>query len=88
MQRSGLSLLERGAYVAEKLVTQPHRDGFEIVGNREGLNGLAEICLQLADLPEDDAEATRLGNHYHFADYMNNLEEGSIPVVIHYKPDL
>jgi len=39
-------------------------------------------------LPEDDDEAKRLGNHYHFADYMNNLEQGSTPVIILYKPDL
>jgi hypothetical protein len=28
------------------------------------------------------------GNHYHFADYMNNAEDGSVPFVILYKPDL
>lgn len=74
--------------MAEKLKATPYQDGFEIIGNREGLKGLAAICQQLADLPENDDEARRLGNHYHYADYMNNLEEGSIPFVILYKPDL
>ena len=72
----------------EKLMARPHEDGFEIIGNREGLRGLAEICMQLAGLPENDDEAQKLGNHYHFADYMNNLEEGSIPFLILYKPNL
>lgn len=74
--------------MAEKLKVIPYQDGFEIIGNREGLKGLAAICQQLADLPENVREAQRLGNHYHYADYMNNLEEGSIPIVILYKPDL
>jgi hypothetical protein len=72
----------------EKLLVRPSEDGFEIVGNREGLKGLAEICLRLADLPENNEEAQRLGNHYHYADYMNNSEEGSIPLMMLYKPNL
>lgn len=71
-----------------KLKAYPHEDGFEIAGNREGLKRLAEICLALAELPDDNEEAKRLANHYHFADYMNNLEDGSTPFVILYKPDL
>ena len=74
--------------MAEKLKVHTSRDGIEIVANREGLRGLAEICLRLADLPEDDEAAQRLGNHYHYADYMDNAEEGSIPLVILYKPNL
>jgi len=74
--------------MAEKLKIRPYEGGFEVVGNREGLRGLAEICLRLAELPNNDEEAKKLGNHYHYADYMNNLEEGSIPLTILYKPDL
>jgi len=71
-----------------KLKAYPHEDGFEIAGNRDGLRHLAEVCLSLANLPEDDEEAQRLGNHYHFADYMNNMEEGSTTFVILYQPNL
>ena len=53
-----------------------------------GLKQLAEVCLALAELPEDNEEAKRLGNHYHFADYMNNLEDGSTEFIILYKPNL
>ena len=63
-------------------------EGIEITGNCEGLRGLAEICLKLAELPEDIEEVRRLGNHYHYAGDMNNAEEGSTPLVILYKPDL
>ena len=74
--------------MAEKLKVE-HVDGaLEIIANREGLEGLAEICLQLAALPEDDTEAGKLGNHYHYADYMSNAEEGSLELVIRYKPDM
>jgi hypothetical protein len=62
-----------------KLKTYPYNEGFEIVGNRAGLRELARVRLALADLPEDDEESKRLGNDYHFADYMNTLEEGSTP---------
>ena len=72
----------------EKLKVIISSDGVEIVGNREGLQGLAEVCLKLAELPEDLEESRRLGNHYHYADYMNNAEEGSTPLVILFKPDL
>jgi hypothetical protein len=72
----------------EKLKIATSSEGIEITGNREGLRGLAEICLKLAGLPEDLEESQRLGNHYHYADYMNNAEEGSTPLVILYKPDL
>ena len=71
-----------------KLKAYPYEGGFEIAGNREGLKQLAEICLSLAELPENNEEAKRLGNHYHFADYMNNLENGSTEFTILYDPDL
>jgi hypothetical protein len=69
----------------EKLKILAHKDGFEIVGNREGLQGLAEVCLALSRSAE---EARTAANHYHFADYMNNAEDGSVPVMIRFKPDL
>ena len=27
-----------------------------------------------------------MGNHFHFADYMNTLEDGATPFVVLYKP--
>jgi hypothetical protein len=72
----------------EKLLIRRLDDGFEIVGNREGPRGLADVCLDLAALPQDVEASRQAGNHYHFAEYMNNLEPGSIPIVILYKPDL
>jgi hypothetical protein len=73
-----------------KLKAYPHSDGFEIVGNREGLRELARVCLALADLPEDDEEAKRLGNHYHFDEFLAQgvVEEGSTPFIVLYKPNL
>jgi hypothetical protein len=71
-----------------KFKAHPYEDGFEIVGNRQGLRELARICLALANLSEDDETAKLLGNHHHFADYMNTAEPGSTPFIILYKPDL
>lgn len=71
-----------------KLKPYPYQDGFEIVGNRPGLRELARVCLALADLPEDNEEAKRLGNHYHFADYLDTADAGSTPFIILYKPDM
>ena len=62
--------------------------GLEIVGNREGLMGLAVICLQLAMLPEDDADAQLRGNHYHYGETFNNTEPGSLDLTVLFKPDL
>jgi hypothetical protein len=73
--------------MAEKIKVVTSGEGVEVIGNRAGLKGLAEIALRLAALPEDDEEAKRLGNH-HFADYLNSAEEGSVPMIITYKPDL
>jgi hypothetical protein len=75
--------------VAEKIRVLKTETGVDVIGNREGLVGLAEVCLRLALLPEDDAEAQRLGNHYHYADFGNNVEPGSdAELLITYKPDL
>ena len=74
--------------VERKLKVYPYEDGFQIAGNRERLKKLAEICLALAQLPKDNEEAKRLGNHYDFADYMNNLETSSTPFIVLYKPDV
>jgi hypothetical protein len=74
--------------VAERIKAVATGDGFEIIGNREGLLGLAEICQRLAALPQNDAESQQLGNHYHFAPWMNNADEGSIAFTILYQPNL
>jgi hypothetical protein len=66
--------------MSEKLKVVKLQDGIEIVGNREGLKGLAEICMALSNL--SDTEATTPANHYHFADYMNNAEEGSVELTL------
>ena len=38
--------------------------------------GIADMCLRLAMLPENDQEAQKLGNHYHFAGYMDAADRG------------
>ncbi len=64
-----------------------YKDGeIEIIGNRKGLKDLADICVALSEL--SDEEAKTAANHYHLADYMNNLEEGSVPTTVLFKPDL
>jgi len=72
--------------MAEKLQISRHQDGLEIVGNRDGLRGLAEVCLALSRLSDEEAQTA--ANHYHFADDMNSAEEGSLPLVIRFQPDL
>jgi hypothetical protein len=57
----------------------------EIIGNRAGLLDLAEVCYKLSRLT--DEEAATAANHYHIADYMNNAEEGSLELIVLYKPD-
>lgn len=73
-----------------KLNAYPYEGGFEIAGNREGLRELARICLALADLPEDADESRRLGNHYHFDEFLAQgvVQDGSTPFAILYEPDL
>lgn len=63
-------------------------DGFEIIGNREGLLALAQTCQSLAGLPDDPAESRRQGNHYHFAPWMNNTGEDSVRFLIMYRREL
>ena len=72
--------------MAEGIKAFATKDGFEIVGNREGLLALADVCQRLAALPDDEDESRRLGNHYHFAPWMNNADEDSIEFTILYSP--
>ena len=72
----------------EKLKVSVSSAGVQIVRSRRGLLGLAEICTQLANLPETREESRRLGNHYHYAQHMNNVEPGSTDMEILYDPEL
>jgi hypothetical protein len=74
----------------QKLKAYPYENGFEIAGNREGLREFARVCLALAELPEDDEEAKRLGNHYHFDEFLAQglVVDGSTPFIVLYKPNL
>jgi hypothetical protein len=72
----------------EKLKVSISSDGVQVVGNRSGLLGLARICTQLANLPETRAESRKLGNHYHYEEFMNNAEPGSVNMEILYDPEL
>jgi hypothetical protein len=45
-----------------------------------------DLCLMLSRLSIDEAQTA--ANHYHFADYMNSAEEGSVPVQIRIQHDL
>lgn len=63
-------------------------EGIEIQGNRAGLRQLAQICLDLADLPEDEQQSRQLGNHYHFEAEMFTAERGSVPFLVVYSPEL
>jgi hypothetical protein len=53
--------------MAEKLKIVATDDGVEIIANREGLNGLADICQRLSMLAVDGNLAKQRGNHYHYA---------------------
>lgn len=68
--------------MSEKLKVEQVDGVLEIIANREGLRGLADVCLQLAALPEDDGEARKLGNHYHYSEFMNNAAKGSLDMAI------
>ena len=75
--------------MAEKIKTKSGTtQGFEIVANREGLMGLAVACLQMAMQPENNEDVLKSGNHWHFAEWNNNVEPGSDDFIIVYKPDL
>ena len=67
-------------------VVQLDTGELEIIGNRAGLKGLAEMCIGLSEL--SDAAAKTAANHYHIADYMSNALEGSLELIIRYDPDL
>ena len=58
----------------------------EIIGNRAGFKDLADVCQSLSEL--SDEEAKTAANHYHIADFMNNVEEGSLQLIILYDPNL
>ena len=58
----------------------------EIIGNRSGLRDLADVCVGLSNLSDEDAKTP--ANHYHIADYMNTAEEGSLELLIRYDPNL
>jgi len=58
----------------------------EIIGNRSGLRDLADVCMGLSNLSDEDAKTP--ANHYHIADYMNNAEEGSLELLIRYDLNL
>ncbi len=58
----------------------------EIQGNRAGLKDLAVVCQGLSELTDEQAKTP--ANHYHIADYLNNAEEGSLELIILYRPDM
>jgi hypothetical protein len=58
----------------------------EIIGNRTGLKDLADVCLSLSELSDEQAKTA--ANHYHIADFMSNAEEGSLQLIILYDPHL
>ena len=43
---------------------------------------------RLANLPETRAESENLGNHYHYEEFMNNAEPGSVNMEMLYDPEL
>ena len=67
-------------------VVQAKSGEIEIVANRAGLKDLAQVCQQLSELSDEEAQTA--ANHYHIADYMNNAEEGSLELIILCNPDL
>lgn len=79
---------EEGGRMEEKIKVVVDTNGVTLIGNRRGLLGFAEICQQLAQLPENREESRKLGNHYHYAEWMNNAEPGSVPLEILYDPEL
>jgi hypothetical protein len=71
-----------------KLMISVEDGVIKVVGNRDGLLQLAEVCSRLAMLPETRAESRKLGNHYHYADFGNNVEAGSAEMEILYDPEM
>ena len=67
-------------------VVQLDSGEIEIQANRGGLKDLAEVCQGLSELTDEQAKTP--ANHYHIADYMSNAEEGSLELIILYRPDM
>ena len=68
------------------IVSRTDKGEVEIVGNRAGLEGLADMCSGLASLDEEAAKTA--ANHYHVDEWMNNAEPGSLPLKIRLDPNL
>lgn len=51
-----------------------------IHGNRAGLRDLANTCMALSDLSDEQAKTA--ANHVIFADYMSSADEGSVPLMV------
>ena len=51
-----------------------------VSASRAALKDLAETCLALSALSDEDAKTA--ANHVHYADYMNSADDGSIPMMI------
>jgi len=60
------------------VVRRTDKGEIEIVGNRAGLLGLAEMCDGLAGLTDEEAKTA--ANHYHVDEWMHNAEPGSVPL--------
>ena len=71
---------------APKLKITLNEGEVEIIGNRAGLKDLAETCAALSELSDEAAKTA--ANHYHYADYMNTAEDGSVPLTVLLKVDL
>ncbi len=56
------------------------QDEVVIEGDRDDLRYLAEICLKLRQMTDEDVRTGN--NHYHIAEYMNNAAHGSVPTII------
>jgi len=66
-------------------VTDQHGE-VEIIGNREGLLWLSEICAGLASLTE--AEAKTPANHYHINPSMGHGTQDTVDAIILCQLDL
>jgi hypothetical protein len=80
--------MEMESQKPEKLMIAVNDGRILVTGNRRGLLGLAEICRQLAALPETRDASRKLGNHYHYAEFMNNAEPGSVEMEVLYDPEM
>lgn len=78
----------QGVSSMHKLIIRLDEGVIKVVGNRDGLLQLADVCSRLAMLPETRAESRKLGNHYHYAEYGNNVETSSAEMEILYDPEM